>query len=249
MPRVGIISDIHGNLEALKAVLEALEADRIEQVIHLGDLVGYNANPRECLELVQEHGIVSILGNHDLGILDPQTADNFNVIAYQALNYSRQQLTAKNLLFLQDLPSVEVLRDQYLMCHGSPENVGTYILDVFRAKRIFNLLQKRHSDIRVCFFGHTHRQALWVRDERGKVFAPPSSSNSVPLQKENVYLINPGSVGQPRQLDNRAHYATFDSDSETVHFRAVPYDILKAQRKILEADLPRYLALRLQDGI
>jgi putative phosphoesterase len=249
MPRIGIISDVHGNLEALEAVLRAIERDGVDYLIHLGDLVGYNANPQECLQLLQRQKAICILGNHDLAIVEPRTAESFNVLAYQALSYSQQQLSPRDIRYIQALPRTEVLWDRYLLCHGTPENLDTYIMNVFQAKRIFNLLRKRYEGIRLCFFGHTHIQRLWVSDQRGKTFSPPDSSDSIVLHTDNMYLINPGSVGQPRQQDSRARYLLFDSDREIISFRAVPYDVGKAQQKILQARLPEYLAHRLEDGV
>lgn len=249
MPRVAIISDIHGNQEALEAVLTATREDGAEYLVHLGDLVGYNASPSECLKLLQEQKAISVLGNHDLAILEPQAAENFNVLAFEALSYSQRQLSSNDVRYLQSMPRIEVVWDRYLLCHGTPENLNTYILNVFQAKRIFNLLRKRYEGIRVCFFGHTHVQRLWINDQRGKVFSPSVDSGSIPLDPDNMYLINPGSVGQPRQQDNRARYLLFDSDQEIITFRAVPYDIGRAQQKILQAKLPEYLARRLEDGI
>jgi len=249
MPRIGIMSDIHGNLEALEAVLRAVQAEGIKYLVHLGDLVGYNASPRECVELLNCHQTISILGNHDLAIMEPKAAENFNVLAYQALKYSLQQLRSQHIRYLQSLPRIEVIWDRYLLCHGSPENLETYILNVFQARRIFNLLGNGYRGIRICFFGHTHLQALWSCDPRGKVSTMPALSGSMVLDRDLRYLVNPGSVGQPRQGDNQAHYLVFDSEEEVVHFRAVPYDIGKAQDKILRAQLPEYLALRLREGI
>ena len=249
MPRIAIISDIHGNLEALEAVFKAIEADGVEYVVHLGDLVGYNANPRECLQLLQQKHVISILGNHDYGVLEPDAAENFNVLAFQALTYSMRQLSEQDRRFLLNMPRTEVLWDRFLLCHGTPENLETYILNIFQAKRIFNLLDRYYSGVRVCFFGHTHIQHVWASDPRGKVFFPASSEDSLELEAEHLYLVNPGSVGQPRQKDNRARYLLFDTDRELLTFRAVGYDIQKAQAKIRKAKLPDYLALRLQDGI
>jgi predicted phosphodiesterase len=249
MPRIAILSDVHGNLEALEAVLKAIGQHSVDYLIHLGDMVGYNASPRECLQILQRHKVISILGNHDLATMEPQTAERFNVLAYQAIQYVRTQLTTENLRYLRGLPRIEVLWDRYLTCHGTPESVDTYILNLFQAKRIFNLLRRSYAGIRICFFGHTHMQKLWLCDARGKVCASDLPDDPVKLDMENLYLINPGSVGQPRQQDNRAHYLLFDSVTETVSFRAVPYDIQKAQHKIRAARLPEYLATRLQDGI
>lgn len=249
MPRAAIISDIHGNLEALQAVLKAIEFDGVDYIVHLGDLVGYNASPRECIQLLQEKRAVSILGNHDLAILEPRMVKNFNVLANRAITYCQKQLTLADVRYLQSMPRVEVLWDKYLLCHGSPESLESYVLNLFQAKRLFNLLRKRYLGIRFCFFGHTHIQKLWICDQRGKVVSPLELPDQIALQTEHRYLINPGSVGQPRQRDSRAHYLLFDTNQEIVHFKAVPYDIEKAQKKIVQADLPEYLAHRLQDGI
>jgi predicted phosphodiesterase len=249
MPLIAIISDIHGNLEALEAVFKAIEADGVEYVIHLGDLVGYNANPRECLRLIQDRRVLSILGNHDYGVLEPDSAEHFNVLAFQALTYSMRQLSDEDRRYLLSMPRTEVLWDRYLICHGTPENLETYIMNVFQAKRVFNLLGRYYSGVRICFFGHTHLQHVWASDLRGKVFLPSGSDSTLALEAEHLYLVNPGSVGQPRQRDNRARYLLFDTDREILMFKAVPYDIGKAQEKIRKAKLPDYLALRLQDGI
>jgi predicted phosphodiesterase len=249
MPLIAIISDIHGNLEALEAVFKAIEADGVEYTIHLGDLVGYNANPRECLQLLQKQRALSILGNHDLGVLEPDSAEHFNVLAFQALTYSMRQLSDEDRRYLLSMPRTEVLWDRYLICHGTPENLETYIMNVFQAKRVFNLLGRHYSGLRVCFFGHTHLQHVWASDPRGKVFVPAGSDSTLTLEVEHIYLVNPGSVGQPRQKDNRARYLLFDTDRGLLTFKAVPYDIRKAQDKIRKAKLPDYLALRLQDGI
>lgn len=249
MPRIGIVSDIHSNLEALEAVLHDLETNGVEIVIHLGDLVGYNADPCECLQILKKKRIISVLGNHDLAVLEPQIAEGFNVLAYQAITYSRHQLSSSDLRYLQNMPRVEVLWDKYLFCHGTPENLHAYILNVFQTKRIFNLIKKCYGGIHICFFGHTHHQKLWIQDQRGKVFSPSTPSDSIFPEPDKLYLINPGSVGQPRQQDSRARYLIFDTDRQQICFKAVPYEIQKTQNKILRAGLPEYLAARLQDGV
>lgn len=249
MARIAVISDIHGNLEALEAVMSALEKDAVDHVVHLGDLVGYNASPRECIQLLQKHRAISVMGNHDLAVLEPKIAENFNVMAFQALHYSIGQLTAGEKRYLQGLSRSEVLWDRYLICHGTPESLESYIQNVYQAKRVFNLLRKHYGGVRVCFFGHTHVQIVWVSDPRGKVFVKEHTNGEILLESDHHYLVNPGSVGQPRQRNNRAHYLLFDSNRGGIQFRAVSYDIERAQSKILKAKLPQYLALRLQDGI
>lgn len=249
MARIAVISDIHGNLEALEAVIRVVADHQVDHLVHLGDLVGYNANPRECVELLRMHNAISVLGNHDMALLEPKLAHNFNVMAYQALHYSISQLTQVEKRYLQGLSRSEVLWDRYLICHGTPESIESYILNLFQAKRTFNLIRKHYAGVRVCFFGHTHIQVAWVYDPRGKVVALEGSNEELHLQPDHLYLVNPGSVGQPRQRDNRAHYLLFDSEREVVTFQTVPYDIERAQSKILKAKLPQYLANRLQDGI
>jgi predicted phosphodiesterase len=249
MPRIAIMSDIHGNLEAFEAALAAVYAEGVEYLVQLGDLVGYNANPHECVDLAVQHHIIGVLGNHDLAIREPQIAARFNVMAHQALLYAKENLTPADCNYLSSLPRTEVLWDQCLLCHGTPESIEAYLANLFQAKRIFNLLRKHYAGIRVCFYGHTHVQKIWVCDERGKVQAPVAAGDTLILSPEHWYLINPGSVGQPRQQDNRAHYLIFDSEQRTAQFRTVAYDIAAAQRKILQARLPKYLAQRLADGI
>ncbi len=247
--RVGIFSDIHGNYEALDAVLKAMQDDSIDMTIHLGDLVGYNADPLECLEMVRQMGSVCILGNHDLGVIDPTVAKNFNVLAHEALIYARNRLHGSSLEFLKTFHKTFSLMERVLFCHGTPENLFSYIQDVFQAKRIFNFLSKHHTSINICFYGHTHQQKAWVRNPQGKVTAIPMTCSSILLNLENDYLINPGSVGQPRQGDNRARYAVLDTIRWIVSFKAVSYDISLAQEKILRAGLPNYLAIRLEKGV
>lgn len=249
MPRIAIISDIHSNLEALSSVLNDINRDGPCTIVHLGDLVGYNANPQECLRILRDRKVISILGNHDLAAFEPAMAESFNVLAHEALRYSRDHLSPGDMTYLASLPRTEMLNGSCLLCHGTPENIQTYIGNVFQAKRTFNLLRKRYAGIHACFYGHTHLQKVWVRDQRGKVMGLKPLPTMLELDPDKMYLINPGSVGQPRQQDNRAHYLTFDFTEHRVHFKAVAYNIAKTQEKILRAKLPEYLALRLQDGV
>ena len=166
--RLAVIADIHSNSEALASVLAQLDREGVEAILNLGDLVGYNASPNECLELLQGRQTWSLAGNHDLALLDPERAQNFNIIAYEALMWCRQQVRPEFLEFLQGLPLLRKLPGSFLACHGTPGNPDTYIAYHFQGKRVLTELYK-HSDLRVCFFGHTHRRALWYRDIRGKV--------------------------------------------------------------------------------
>ena len=247
--RVAVISDIHSNLEALRAVLDEIEQDDISLVVNLGDLVGYNANPKECVELVKEKKIISILGNHDRAATELKYAEGFNILAYQALVWSAKTLSNGHKQFLNSLEHTKVLWDRYLLFHGAPENPDAYIFYLFQAKKVFNYMRKKTPGLRIAFFGHTHHRAVWQRDVRGKVSKVEIYEEHLVLDAEQMYLINPGSVGQPRQKHWKASYLVFTNEPETIHFRSVAYDVHSAQNKIREAHLPEYLAERLETGV
>jgi diadenosine tetraphosphatase ApaH/serine/threonine PP2A family protein phosphatase len=245
--RLAIIADIHSNLEALESVLARVRQEGVDAILNLGDLVGYNANPAECLEMLQGDVVWSLAGNHDLALLEPERAQHFNIIAYQALNWCREQLRPRHLRFLQELPLTREMNGSFLACHGTPTSADTYIAYHFQGKRVLSHLS-RETGLRVCFYGHTHRRALWYRDIRGKVALQEISRPQVMLSPEGHYLINPGSVGQPRDGNPEAAYAIFDDQEFSIHFKSTPYDVAGAQRRILAAGLPPYLAERLGRG-
>ncbi len=244
-----ILSDIHSNLEALEAVLRDVHTWKVDRIIHLGDLVGYNANPRECVELVRQEGVQGVHGNHDLAALDLALSDGFNIVAYQSILYTRNQLDENTRRYLEQLPSCLILEGQFAFFHGSPESVNTYLINLYQTKRAFNYILKQLPSVRIAFFGHTHIRRLWYRDVVGKVKTVTVESDLVEMGHQGMYLVNPGSVGQPRQHDNRAHYLLFDISNLRLIFRTIPYDIHRAQEKIRKAKLPEFLALRLTEGI
>jgi diadenosine tetraphosphatase ApaH/serine/threonine PP2A family protein phosphatase len=245
--RLAIIADVHSNLEALESVLIRVRQEGVDAILNLGDLVGYNANPAECLEMLQSEAVWSLAGNHDLALLDSERAQHFNIIAYQALNWCREQLRPRHLQLLEELPLTREVNGSFLACHGTPTSADTYIAYHFQGKRVLSHLS-RETGLRVCFFGHTHRRALWYRDIRGKVALQEIPRLKVMLSPQCHYLINPGSVGQPRDGNPEAAYAIFDGEEFSIHFKSTPYDIGGAQRRILAAGLPPYLAERLARG-
>ncbi|MFA4902062.1 MAG: metallophosphoesterase family protein [Desulfobaccales bacterium] len=245
--RLAIIADIHSNLEALSSVLAQIDQEGVEVVLNLGDLVGYNASPNECLELLKTRTVWSLAGNHDLALFDAERAQHFNIIAHQALMWCREQVRPEFLAFLQGLPLLREQPGSFLACHGTPASPDTYIAYHFQGKRVLKHLLS-HPQTRVCFFGHTHRRALWYRDIRGKVALRQISPKKIRLSPEEHYLINPGSVGQPRDGNPEACYAIFDDKEFTIHFKSAPYDIGGAQHRILAAGLPAFLAERLAQG-
>jgi diadenosine tetraphosphatase ApaH/serine/threonine PP2A family protein phosphatase len=245
--RLAVIADIHSNLEALGSVLAQIDREGVDAILNLGDLVGYNASPNECLELLQGREVWSLAGNHDLALLEPERAEHFNIIAYEALRWCREQLRSDFLEFLRGLPLLREQPGSFLACHGTPASPDTYIAYHFQGKRVLKDLLRR-AELRVCFFGHTHRRALWYRDIRGKVALRQISPTKLRLSPEEHYLINPGSVGQPRDGNPEAAYAIFDDEEFSIHFKSIPYDIGGAQRRILAAGLPPFLAERLARG-
>jgi predicted phosphodiesterase len=246
--RVAVLSDIHSNIEAFQAVVSDLE-HRTDSILNLGDLVGYNASPNECVELARDIGMQSIQGNHDQAACNLSLAESFNIFARKAILWTRSVLTQNNMLFLHGLP--ENCRFTYaLACHGSPENTFSYIALPFQARATLKKMKKGlWGKAKICLFGHTHKRKVWHMDVRGKV-APVEIplDGVIKLNNEEFYLLNPGSVGQPRNGDPRSSYFIFDTEDRTVKFRLVEYDLSETIKKIMNANLPELFAERLVHG-
>jgi putative phosphoesterase len=245
--RVALISDVHSNAHALEKVLAQLDRQGVDLILNLGDLVGYNALPNECIEMLQRPGLLNLAGNHDLAMLNVELAEFFNIIAYQAIIWAREQVRPELREFIQNLP-LTLEGDNYVACHGTPASPDSYINYHFQGKKVLKMLQKGLG-VRVCFFGHTHRRALWFRDIRGKVALQPITPGKIFLDQSWHYLINPGSVGQPRGGNPEAAYAIFDDQDFSIQYLSVPYDVAAAQASIIKAGLPEYLAERLAQGV
>ena len=246
--RVAVLSDIHANIEAFQAVVRDLK-HRADKILNLGDLVGYNASPNECVELAIDIGMRSIQGNHDQAACHPHLAEGFNIYARTAILWTRNNLTDENIRFLDGLEEIYRLSCG-LACHGSPENTSSYIALPFQSRATLKKMKKGFwGKVNVCLFGHTHKRKVWRMDVRGKV-APVEIplDGAIRLNKEELYLLNPGSVGQPRNGDPRSSYLIFDTQENTVRFRLVDYDLSKTIKKIVDADLPEFLAKRLMHG-
>jgi diadenosine tetraphosphatase ApaH/serine/threonine PP2A family protein phosphatase len=248
--RLLILSDIHANLEALEACLDA--APEHDQVYNLGDIVGYGANPNEVTERSRSLGSVFVRGNHDKACCGLSDLADFNPVAGTAALWTRDKLTEDHLEFLRALPQgpIAPIEDVQLV-HGSPRDEDEYIL---MAGDAYELLAR--TAVPLTFFGHTHVQRCFVLDGsgQGKSFAPVYKSTrgkqSVKLEiKPNTkYMVNPGSIGQPRDNDPRAAFVLYDVEAALVTFHRVPYDIERAQEKIFSAGLPERLAIRLEEG-
>ena len=246
--RVAVLSDIHANIEAFQAVLCDLE-QRADQVLNLGDLVGYNASPNECVELAGKTEMHSIQGNHDLAVCNPELAEKFNIYAHKAILWTKDVLTEENTRFLCSLPE-SCMATCGLACHGSPEGILSYVELHFQARAILKKMKKGvWGATNVCLFGHTHKSKIWRMDVRGKI-APVEipTDGFISLDSEEFYLLNPGSVGQPRDGDPRSSYLIFDTVNHTVSFRLVDYDRATTMKKIIAAGLPELFADRLIHG-
>ena len=241
--RYTIISDIHSNLEALQAVLADIEKLPVDQILCLGDVVGYGPNPNECIELVKATSSVVLAGNHDWAPVGKMDTAYFNPYARSAVEWTAGELTRVSADFLRHLPLTDQ-RDGAFLVHATPDDPAEwdYITSVWVAQKNFSYFGDQ-----VCFIGHSHVPVTWIKNEMGN-FCRAERSPSVEFSAGQRYIINVGSVGQPRDLDPKASYGIFDSEEKTFELRRVEYNIAETQRKIRQAGLPEYLAERLGRG-
>ena len=240
--RYGLIADIHGNLEALKAVLNDLEKERIDSYLCVGDIVGYGASPKECIEIVRSLKTeASIAGNHEWGILGFLDLDYFNKYAREALIWTKDAIGPAELDYLKSFKLTWVDK-KITLVHGSldePEEFN-YIFNSEGAEATL-----RAQKTQVSFVGHSHVPGIFYFDGRASVEA---ESLEVKLEPDKKYVINIGSVGQPRDGDPRAAFGIYDEEAGIVEIKRASYDIEGAQAKILAAGLPASLAARLAEG-
>ena len=251
--RALVISDIHSNLEAFEAVLAA--APPHDVVWNLGDIVGYGANPNEVVDLARKLGGVVVRGNHDRacsGIMHFTDYRELSQLATYTAQWTKQVLTEENREWLSRLPQgpVKALPGKVLCVHGSPRDEDEYTFFREDASAAFRTCRER-----IIFCGHTHWQVGWSwKDGEVTPHKPEFESKIEPcdtelqLRNESRNVLNPGSVGQPRDGDCRAAFAIYDDAERTLSWHRVPYDVRTAQRKILQAELPEMLATRLGDG-
>ena len=242
--RIAVIADIHANLEALQAVLERIHRLKVDEIVCLGDIVGYNANPNECVDIVRKEKILSVLGNHDACASGLEEPYRFNPLAQRALLWTREHLTEVNRSFLLELPRETRAHDHFLF-HGSIHNTNRYILSRDDIEDNFQSLAALPGAVKLGFFGHTHVRTAFI-EHRGVISRELSLDLSISPEKR--YLINPGSVGQPRDGDPRAAFLVYDSTDHFIIFHRVEYDIRKCQDKIIREGLPPQLAERLGEG-
>jgi len=247
-----IISDIHSNLEALNTALDSLSD--VDAIYCVGDVVGYGPNPNECCEVVREKSAATVMGNHDAAVIGKMALDWFNSVAREAAEWTREQLAAENRIFLEGLPYT-AQAEGLTMVHGSlpmPERF-LYINSPWEARPTFDSM----GDSALCFIGHTHIAEYFVR--KGRRERPPwrsvgadqismTEGGLIELMPGFQYIINPGSIGQPRDGNPQASYAVYDSDARTVEIRRLEYPIQAVQEKMRAANLPEMLIARLGYG-
>jgi predicted phosphodiesterase len=242
-----ILSDMHANWDAFEVVLRRARRKRFDAVLVLGDLVGYGAAPNQVVEAVRRLGprLYTVRGNHDKVAAGIDNGSNFNQTALTAAQWTMGRLTPANLRYVRSLPQGPLQVEEGLaICHGSPLDEDQYVFSDVDAYEIFS----RYS-MPLVFFGHTHIPSLFsLEGRRLGVTALRGESGTIHLHAEGRYLINPGSIGQPRDRDPRAAYMTYDSRRRVVHWYRIPYPIAEAQHRIRRAGLPGALAERLAHG-
>lgn len=240
---IAIISDLHANLEATQAVFRELDKRKPEKIVCLGDLTGYNASPNEVVDIIRERQIPTVMGNHDAAVCGLEDPWFFRSSAKRAIEWQMELLRDDNRRWLATAPERIKFNCASLGVHGSPGCRDDYIIDWLDAMRQMEYLDGKN--LRLCFYGHSHRPALF--SDKGAAQSVQADSIH-PLGPANRYFINPGAVGQPRDRDPRAAYGYYDTDKQTFEFCRVDYDIARCQRRILEAGLPEDLASRLAKG-
>jgi predicted phosphodiesterase len=242
--RYAVFSDIHSNLEAYEAVLADCSGEKPDKYFCGGDIIGYGADPSECIARTRALGAVAVAGNHDWAAVGVISTDDFTAHARAAVLWTAQALGGGDKEYLKSLPILH--KDAFAMVHGSPNRPEEfeYIFGLNHAYSAF--LKMQEDNMRICFVGHTHAAGVFVEDGEG--YITYNSWPEVKLQDGNRYIINTGSVGQPRDNNPDAAYCIYDDDKKIVRIKRVRYEVEAAQKKIIKAGLPRLLAERLALG-
>lgn len=249
--KYAFFSDVHSNLEALQAVLENMKKEGADKCFFLGDAVGYGPNPNECVELINQVAGVKLAGNHDWAVLDKMNTDDFNVFAAEAINWTKEQLTEKTKeIMLRFTLSHKIVEHGIFLIHSTPQKPEEwgYILSKEEAEAAFKDFKEQ-----ICLIGHSHQPIIFYLKEgenypedisdadfRTFIFRPKEGSR---------YIINIGSVGQPRDENSRACYVLYNTEEKIVYYKRVSYDITTTQKKMREIGLPDYLINRLAHGL
>jgi predicted phosphodiesterase len=243
--QVAVISDVHGNVQALEAVLEAIDAVQVDEIWCLGDVVGYGARPDACARLIEERCAVCLVGNHDLAVLGALDVSTFSDQAAAAVRWTKAETTAETLDFLRDLEPAET-RQGVGMFHASPRDpIWEYVLSLDQAEDALDAQTER-----IGLIGHSHVALFFMRElqARSHVQGAQAGDGALLSLEDGTWLLNPGSVGQPRDGDSRAAWLELDTERWAAQYHRVPYDIEAAATAILAAGLPVGLAERLAVG-
>ena len=241
-----VLSDLHGNWEALDAVLHNARG-KYDKIVCCGDLVGYGPDPNRIIDWARADVYAVIRGNHDRACCGLDDLEWFNPIAQEASRWTMAALTGESLAWLRELPAGPIVVDGFMLAHGSPLDEDEYLMTLTDAANIFVYLEAN-----LTFFGHTHLQGgfAWERGKRRLIWRPmeDESESLLYVDSDGLYLVNPGSVGQPRDTDARAAYAIYDSKTREVVLHRVGYDFDAVRHKIESSGLPPVLGARLAQG-
>jgi len=240
--RYAIVADIHGNLEAFIEVKKQLKKENIDKYICLGDIVGYGANPKECIELSKRLFDIIIAGNHDWASCGLFDVKYFNPYAREAVLWTQNVINEEEKNFLRSLP-LTCQVDNFEIVHGSlhhPDEFN-YILSVSEALKTFKLMKTQ-----ICFIGHSHAPVILSKDDKNEIKC--INENEVKLENNLSYIINVGSVGQPRDGNPKSSYCIYDTDKKMIKIKRIAYPVAVAGDKIIKAGLPPFLAVRLSAG-
>lgn len=240
--RYGIFADIHSNLEALDEVIKSYKKEAIDKYLCVGDVIGYASNPKECIEKTKALTVIAVAGNHDWAAVDLFSIDYFNPVAREAIFWTKRNLDEQDRYFLESLKLVYKNEDLTLV-HGTldaPQEFH-YMTDTYIAEKSFRLLE---TDI--CFIGHSHVAGIFIKGKDDQIYY--QEADSVDIKDDNRYIINVGSVGQPRDGNPYASYCIYDTDKREVQIKRISYDMETPRKKIIEAGLPQFLGERLLFG-
>lgn len=239
--RYAVVSDIHGNQESLQRAFSLMRPD--DRVLCLGDIVGYGPNPNECVRMIRERSAETVLGNHDVAAVDNFGVEYFNAAARRAIEWTQTVIEEENIAWLNGL-SYEIRQPGFLMVHGAPVHYFEYLLDKRHAKAAFE-----RTDAPLIFVGHTHIAEYYALEHDGSIsHEHMQHGGTISLAPGVRYIIDVGSVGQPRDLNPQASFVFFDDEKRTVEWVRYDYPIAQVQQKIVDAELPHALAARLDVG-
>jgi len=249
--KIGLISDIHSNWEALEVVLDKLEAEEVDKIFSSGDVIGYGPDPNKCVNAFLENSIVSVKGNHDAGLVGKLGLDFFNNLGYEAINWTKDRITQSNMEFIGALPITKFFPDENIcLLHGSSASPLTHY--ILRKMDAFRSFQARENDFSLQIYGHTHLPVVYeIHDDdviEHRVFNPEEFQ----FDRGKTYLVNPGSVGQPRDGNWKSSFAILELTEkgllDKVRFFREEYPVEETRQKIIDAGLPKRLGDRLLEG-